>query len=467
MFLAVIILALVACVPQTPIPIYITPTHEDLPTDAGVAEDTTATIVASPATLLTVPPNATAIGPIVGPDYTLQPTETPRPTHTPDVSPTSVPPSLTPTPSGPSPTPSVSPTPSITPTPLPALDSSQIGIQVHTDISSPDWGSMLNMVDQLGVGWLKVQANWAWLQPNGPDDFGQNFGLFQINIQMAYNRGYKGLVSIAKAPDWARSNHNEDGPPDDPQVLINFINLLLSKVGDVIEGVEIWNEPNLIREWTGPYPMTGGGYMQLFRPAYDAVRAYSPSLMVVTAGLAPTGDSPWSIDDRTFLRQMYNAGLGAYRDVAIGVHPYGWGNPPDATCCDMSDVRGWDDDPHFFFANTLDEYRNIMVNNGHGDIPMWITELGWATWDRLDGEPPDPWIGYNSEWDQANYTIRALEIVQDRDYIGPLFLWNLNFANEITVGQRQEIAAYSIILPVNPRERPLFWVLSEAVRGGG
>jgi hypothetical protein len=245
-------------------------------------------------------------------------------------------------------------------------------------------------------------------------------------------------------------------------------------VGEYIDAIEIWNEPNLIREWQGTLPFSGAGYMRLFTPAYNAIRAYSPTMPIITAGLAPTGNTDGSIDDRTYLRQMYAAGLGNYSDVAIGIHPYGWGNAPDAACCG---TRGWDNDPHFFFADTVREYREIMTANGHGNTRMWITEIGWATWDGFPGEPPvgSEWMRFNDKWAQANYTMRAFEIVQSTDLMGPMFLWNLNFA--ILAGMVEngdERAAYSLVIPgtagqvqvgsENHTERPLYWMIYDATR---
>jgi hypothetical protein len=202
------------------------------------------------------------------------------------------------------------------------------------------------------------------------------------------------------------------------------------------------------------------------------VRAYSPSVTIVVAGLAPTGNSEGSVDDSEFLRQMYAAGLGRYSDVVLGAHPYGWGNPPDARCCG---TRGWDENPHFYYAETLDTYRAILDANGHAGVQMWITEFGYASWDGFPLEAPQPWMAFNSRWAQGGYTIRAIQLAQERGDIGVKILWNLNFATlSGLIGGRDERAAYSMLVrgdgcQVNPdspniTERPLFWMLFDAVR---
>lgn len=418
-------------------------------------------IQALPATVgveVTLPtlPAVTFQGPVIGPEYTLPPTSTPRPTETPTEGP-----SLTPEPTD------VPPTQGPQPTALPLLDRTRMGIQLDPNLSSQDWteaaGRRAN--DDLRMGWIKIQVAWEQLQPGGPQDFGVPFQLLEQHLQLANGKGMNILVSVAKAPPWARSNQSESGPPDNPQLLADFINFMLTKF-PFVDAVEVWNEPNLQREWTGTLPFNGAGYMQLFRPSYDAVQnwngATGNNVRVVVAGLAPTGNNPGSRDDRQYLREMYANGLAQYGNVAVGVHPYSWANSPDATCCG---TRGWDDDPHFFFADTMREYRDIMNANGH-NVELWVTEFGWPTWQGFPNEPPEPWLGWLDKWQQANYTLRAFEIGQSTPDVGPMFLWNLNWA-VLTgmVENRDERAAYSMVVPLNPAERPLYWMIYDAVRG--
>ena len=423
------------------------------PTDTEVAP--TDTEVVPTDTPTTIPPTATAIpiedgqtfGPIIGGDHTPPPTSTSRPTRTP-------------TPEQPTPTP-IPQTQIATPlVEVPGLDSSQMGIQLYYNVDIDMWWQLVNVrTKPTGVGWIKMQANWEFLQPTPSTEPGAAFNLFQSHVQRAHNEGFNVLISVVKAPDWARNTDEADGPPSDPQLLANFITLLLGAVGEQTSAIEIWNEPNLQREWVGNLPFNGAGYMQLFRPAYDAVRAYSQTMPIVTAGLAPTGTTELgSIDDRVFLQQMFDAGLRDYvtdQQVAIGVHPYSWGNPPDARCCNNVPDRGWDDDPHFFFMNTIEDYRNIMVQNGWEQRAMWSTEFGWATWSGIPSEPPEVWMTYNTPEQQAEYTLRAFEIGQSRDYMGPMFLWNLNFANDALLEERNEMVGYSLFIP-GLEFRPLY-----------
>lgn len=461
---------LFACQQET-IMVFVTPTPQALaasstpvptiqPSAAASATETDSPTGTAPltATITPIGPTATFLGPIIGTDYALPATSTPQPTNSP-------PPDATQPPS-----PTDEPVQPAGPAPdrLPDLDPARMGIQLDPTLNREDWAKAVEDINRLGLRWLKVQVAWSLLQPNGPDEINDDFRRLETYLESAYNNGGGPsiLISVAKAPAWARTtSQSEDGPPDDPQQLANFISLMLREFGQAVGAVEVWNEPNLQREWQGKLPFSGAGYMTLFRPSYEAIRAYSPTLTIITAGLAPTGNNPGSRDDREFMREMYTAGLSNYQDVAVGIHPYGWGNAPDATCCQMEPEPGWDDDPHFFFLDNLDDYREIMVSNGHENAQMWITEFGWASWDGFPNEPPEPWMKYTNECQQGIYTVRAFQMGQERDYIGPMMLWNLNFA--ILTGlveNRDERAAYSLIVPRQARERAAYWMLYDAMR---
>lgn len=471
-----LVMGLAACGPQETIVIYITPTPRPTETAVNTAVPTVEVAILPSATFTpqfqptittTETPTATAMfimptpavatsvqagssptptvssGPIIDASYTLPPTNTPPPTATN--------------------TPVSTPIATLLPA-YPTLDGNRMGVQLDYNLPLDAYYIFLQHAKALNVGWVKLQADWAFLQYEGENAYGSNFQFFVDYVQRTKNEGFRVMLSVAKAPVWARSARSPDsGPPDNPQLYANFITQLIQHIKpENIAAIEIWNEPNLIREWRGVLPFNGAGYMQLFRPAYDAIKAIAPQIQILTGGLAPTGNTEGSVDDRTYLQQMYDNGLAQYTDVSIGIHPYSWGNPPDFVCCDAIADRGWDDDPHFFFANNLSDYRAIMDRNGHR-VPMWVTEFGWATWENYPGKPPDEWMKYNTSAEQVQYTVRAFEIGQSMELMGPMMLWNLNFGTAGLIGRRVELAAYSLMYDVDGlslTRRPLFDVLA-------
>ncbi len=303
--------------------------------------------------------------------------------------------------------------------------------------------------------------------------------MLRLYVQRTHAAGFKVLISVAKAPGWSRSPDSDgtmrdDGPPNDPAVLANFLGGMLNMIGTdgagrpQVDAIEVWNEPNLDREWHN-HPLTGAEYMRYFGPAYSAIKSFSPDITVITAAPAPTGDLDYSTNDRTWLQQLYNAGLAQYGgNVAVGVHPYGWGNAPDARCC-ASPSRGWDDQKQFFFLDTLEDYHQIVQANGH-NAQLWVTEFGWATFDGLKAQngsrPADPadtpYFSFIDQWQQANYTIRAFQLGEERSWVGPMILWNLNFSTLLGVLDKSDPqAAYGMLNP-DWSPRPVYQLLKDA-----
>ncbi len=297
------------------------------------------------------------------------------------------------------------------------------------------------------------------------------------------------MISVDTAPDWARApgTHANDGPPTDPQALADFLTSLVHDVKpEFVDALEIWNEPNLRREWD-EVPLNGVTYMKYFDAAYQAIRKeeqlVTPTFNVVhhiaiiaAAPASGTPNSADSVNDRDWLKQLYAAGLAHYgADIGVGAHPYGWGNAPEADCCSPGpNVTGWYDNRGFFFKDTLDDYHQIMTANGH-NAQLWITEFGWASYDglhRSDGTPAVPpsdpsfgWVKILNQQQQADYTIRAFTLVQHQPYasfVGPMMLWNLNFGTipQMIDTQRQE-AGFSL-LDYNGSPRPVFDALAAA-----
>ena len=152
---------------------------------------------------------------------------------------------------------------------------------------------------------------------------------------------------------------------------------------------------------------------------------------MVSGAPTPTGAMPpAAIRDTTYLEQMYRAGLRNYSD-AIGVHPSGFGNPPDARFQDWQAGNysrpSHVSDPSFYFRNTMEQYRNIMVKYGDGGKRLWPTEFGWAS--TGSPFPGYEYATYNSDQQQGEYIARAYEMMRNWGWVGVAFLWNLNYNN--------------------------------------
>ena len=75
------------------------------------------------------------------------------------------------------------------------------------------------------------------------------------------------------------------------------------------------------------------------------------------------------IRDRVYFGAMLAAGVAEVVD-GVGVPPYGWANPPDARDDDASQASSsHNNHPSFFFADTLEDYRAMLVSAGAEALP--------------------------------------------------------------------------------------------------
>jgi LysM repeat protein len=330
-----------------------------------------------------------------------------------------------------------------------AFDPELMGIQGHFFIDENQRTRLLDRVAyDIDFGWVKQQIRWEefeYLPGQYSDVMVEALDLFMDEAQA---RGLKIMLSIVAAPDWARSTTEEAGPPDDFNAYNEFVKWIVLRYKYRINAIEIWNEPNLGREWRGG-TISGAEYVRLLAGAYDTIKTEYPegNITVVSAGLAPTGvnDGVNAIDDRVFLRQMYEAGLVNYTD-AIGIHPYSWANPPWTRCCgDWGGAPTHNNHPSFFFLDTIEDYRAIQADFDDSGRQMWATEFGWGTMDGLDRPtPPEtPYFNYINKVQQSEYIVEAFRMGQSWDFMGPMFLWNLNIAT--LPGLNNDQSAYSIM----------------------
>ena len=431
--LAVLIIAATACSPATT-----TPQSDGNQADGNQGldmEKVTATLSTTPVPTDTKPaaPTATVHTSYLPNIGNSGPTQAPSPLQTPTPSPT-----LTP-----------SPTPLPPPEPKPGY-----GIQVH--LLAGDTSETLDWAEGLGVGWVKQQVEWHAIE-HGPDDF--SWANLDQAVAACNERGFKLLLGVAHAPDWTRPSELESGPPADYAEFGRFMGQLATRYKGRVAAYELWNEPNLAREWRGD-TLNPARFVALVATGGQAVRAADPDAIIISGAPAVTGinDGIVAIDDRVYLRGMYAAGIAQWVD-AIGVHPYGFGNPPAESWTDAEhEASGHNDHPSFFFRDTLEDYRAIMLEYGDATHSLWPTEFGWASVENMGDMKTTGWEYAEevSEQEQGVYIVAAYHYGDERDWVGPMFLWNLNTA--AIWGPENPMSAYSLLRP-DRSYRPAYFEL--------
>ncbi len=377
------------------------------------------------------------IGPLLAgcapaaPAATPTPTKTPRPEATATREPTVAPPLPPPTettaqPATAAPTeppaaavPTEAPpteTPPPSPTPAPATRPPA----GSADMTSPDYGVQaflwwrpevadrdLGLIKDAGFYWVKQLFSWQDIEGAGKGEF--NWSNTDRIVEQVEQYGLKLIVRLSEDPDrpfWAGS------PPANMNHFADFVSAVAQRYAGRIHAYQVWNEPNLAREWGDKRP-DPAGYARLLKAAYGAIKAADPNAIVITAGMAPTGtDTEIAMPDDKFYELMYQAMGGTsagYFDM-LGVHGAGFAAAPEISPNETAANKVPYGGERFFSFRRVEDIRAIMVRYGDADKKVAVLEFGWTTDNRPDS--PYYWHGAGagiSEELKGKYLVRALE----------------------------------------------------------
>jgi hypothetical protein len=268
-----------------------------------------------------------------------------------------------------------------------------------------------------GMTWVKLQAH------EGND--------MAAAINNAHAQGFKILISVVGAKDQVMN-------PGYQQQYGAYLAVLASQGADAIE---VWNEPNIDREW--PHgQVNGANDATLLKTVYPMIKGANANTIVVSAAPAPTGYAGSAgclsglCNDDVFLQQFVAAG-GANSMDCIGIHYNEGIVPPNEIGTDPRD-------------NHYTRYYQTMVNTYAGAFqnarPLCFTEIGFLSgeeWGYIPGgylwKPP-----YNNTVaQQAQYLAQAVQIAKGSGAIRFMIVFNVDFT---TWGDDPQ-AGYAIIRP--------------------
>jgi hypothetical protein len=291
---------------------------------------------------------------------------------------------------------------------------------------------VLALTNIAGFDWVRQQIVWKDIEGPNPGDYKWHELDYIVDDVNSHN--LKLLISIVQAPTFYSENN---GMPDDPVALGNFVEAMMKRYGTKVQAVEIWNEQNLAHENGGRVvPEDAGRYVELLVESYKRIKAVEPTTIVLAGAPSSSGitDPTLAVADEVYFREMYRYKNGLIKDYfdVQAVHPGGSANPPETMWPDNpSNADGWTDHPTFYFRH-VENVRKFMVEEGVGDHQIWITEYGWAT----ENETPGYEFGNQVSFEeQGEYILGAMKYAyfnyrepNGEPWLGNMFLWNMNFA---------------------------------------
>lgn len=229
----------------------------------------------------------------------------------------------------------------------------------------------LRMVREMGASTIVELLPWAYVE--------REKGVYDWNhpdriIDHAENQGLQIIARLGIVPRWVPAEANVGNatlnylPESEFETFATYVGKFAERYRGRVDHIIIWNEPNLNFEWGGR-PADPVAYTRLLQLSYETAHAANPDIVVLNAALAPTlappGGAEAGWNDLDYLREMYEAGAADYFD-AVAIHNYPFNYPPqDEPKPDVLNFR------------RIELMREIIVEYGDGDKPVYITETGW------------------------------------------------------------------------------------------
>lgn len=273
----------------------------------------------------------------------------------------------------------------------------------------------LSWARQGNFGYVKQVFAWQDVEPI-PGEWHWERG--DEIMALAEAMGVGVVARISDAPGWSHPDlpgekdaDYHDAPPDNLDEFADYCGALAERYQGRIRAYQIWNEPNLDREW-GNRPPDAAAYVELLAVCSNAIREADPNAIIISAGLSPTGTHDESAHrDDLYLQAMYDNGFQQYVDV-VGVHAPGFSDvaygPDDAE----RDGNG-----RWATFRRVEDLRKIMVRNGDAATQMAILEMGWTIAD--ENHPDYQWFAV-TEAEQEARLVEANQFIAEnwRPWIG-------------------------------------------------
>jgi hypothetical protein len=430
------------------------------------------------------PPTAD-LPPIPAVTVTPQPTSTVAPADTDSSSPTepvaTTAPDETPavpedTPAAPAETPSGAAT-EAQPTAAPEQPTATVAPVVGNPVKmqSPDYGMQaflwwrpevaqrdMELIRDAGFGWVKQGFAWREIEGQGKGQF--DWSTTDRIVNQAESIGLHLIARLDDEPGWASGQTYPNTanvimtPPKNLKDFADFCYALASRYKGRIAAYQIWNEPNLAREWGGQAP-NPEGYVKLLKAGYQAIKRADPDAIVISAGLAPTTRADKvAMPDTAYIKKLYAAGAKPYFD-ALGAHGAGYKAPPGK---DPGEVAN---DPNYYNTGDancpgpacriycfrhVEDLHQIMVDNGDTKKQVVVLEFGWT----MDSRPGSPYAWHAvTEEQQAEYMVAAYQYAKQhwQPWIGVM---SLIYMPNIDWTENDEQYWWSIAIPNYPQFYP-------------
>lgn len=274
----------------------------------------------------------------------------------------------------------------------------------------------MEMVADAGISWIRQGFAWSEIEPENNVYWDAKYqqdawAKFDEIVTLAEEYGIRIIARLDHTPAWARPGLSDPAtPPSNPDDFGDFVFEFVSRYHGRIDFIQIWNEPNLAREWGGE--INAQGYAALLGTAAERAREANPNVVILSAPMAMTTEnSGRAQDELSYWQALYDFGISDSFDI-ISANAYGL-------------AAHYLEEPNESVLNLrrVELLRELAIRNGDSHKAIWFNEFGWnaapadfpeeeLTWSRVD------------EHHQAEWTADAITFAQQQwDWFGVANIW--------------------------------------------
>lgn len=317
----------------------------------------------------------------------------------------------------------------------PAISPFGVNTFLEQEVQPEVRAESLRLIQEAGFHFIRQEFPWEDIEIHGKGDFRDRrnlevvgeidaWGKYDNIVNLAQQYDLQIIARLSNPPAWSRAAGDEVGahaPPDDFDDFGDFVAAVVSRYRGRITYFQLWNEPNIFPEWGAQIP-DPVAFTDLLCTGYHRAKTANPQAVILAPALSPT--IAFDARDRNnliFLQRMYLAGAGDCFDI-MSAQGYGLFSGPTDYRLRPTVINF----PHPLYV------RDLMVQFGDADKPLWISEVGWnAVPDGL----PQPY-GQVTLAQQAAYTVQAFQRAQaEWPWVGVMNVWFFKRATELEQGE--------------------------------
>jgi len=256
-------------------------------------------------------------------------------------------------------------------------------------------------------------------------------GMNWTKVQVHYGQDASGLINVSHANGFKIQLSALGGASmvTQPGFEDQFAAWVAGLAAAGADAIEVWNEPNIDREWQGEL-INPQSYTNLLCKSYNAIKAANSGTAVISAAPSPTGwfggskltdcaNGGCGYDDQPWMEGLYNAGAANCMDY-IGAHHNAGATAPSA----RSGHPAGGTHHSWYFLPQTELYYNIF----RGTRKLFYTEMGYASQEGVPAFSDQfAWARGTNNAQQAAWLAEAVQLGINTGMVRCIIVWNIDF----------------------------------------